>query len=115
MAKDAVIFYPYNYCHYCKTNSIEVYSWHNYAQNYQKMLDQHALDGSTMPVLDKYAIFTMRCSKCGKEYKMVWEDGIPRPIYDNFDLDVFMDNFKAQSIMGRPKVRDNSYKEKLEE
>ena len=40
MAKEAMIFYPYNYCLNCKTNSIEIYSWHNYAQKYQKVLEK---------------------------------------------------------------------------
>lgn len=113
MAKDPAIFYPYNYCHNCKTNSIEIYSWHNYPQKYQKLLDQYQLNGAIPPSLDKYGIFTMRCSRCGREYKMVWENGIPRPIHDNFDSDLFMETFKAQSILGRPDITTNVYEEKL--
>ena len=44
---------------------------------------------------------------------MVWENGIPRPIHDNFDSNLFMETFKAQSILGRPDITTNAYEEKL--
>lgn len=115
MPKEPMLFYPYNYCLNCKTNSIELYSWHNYGQHYSKLLDQYRLTGKVPPGLNKYGIFTMRCSNCGKEYKIVWEDGFPRPMVDNFDMDNFMNSFKLNSILGKPQVITNIYNERLKD
>lgn len=115
MPIEPMIFYPYNYCTNCKTNSIEIYSWHNYAQRYSKLLDQYRLTGLLPDSLDKYGIYTMRCSKCGKEYKINWENGIPKPIINGFDTTLFLNRFKTDSINGRPKIIDNVYEEKLNE
>ena len=112
--KNAMLFFPYNYCDNCKTNSIEIFSWHNYGQKYAKLLDEATLTGK-FPELNHYAVYTMRCTRCGREYKIVWEDGVPKPIYDNFDIDIFMERFKDNSIHGRPKICMNIYKKKLDE
>lgn len=116
MPKEPMIFYPYNYCLNCKTNSIELYSWHNYAQKYQNLLDYSKLHGSLPAIMDKYGVYTMRCSRCGKEYKIVWdEDGIPRPIINEFDYILFMSKFKYDGTRGKPKIIDNIYLEELED
>lgn len=116
MPKEPILFFPYNYCMNCKMNSIEVYSWHNYAQRYEKILNQYKLSGKApSDLLDKYGIYTMRCKNCGKEYKMVWENGIPRPIIDNFDTNLFMERFKEDSINGKPNIIDNIYEMRLSE
>ena len=115
MAKEAMIFYPYNYCLNCKTNSIEIYSWHNYAQKYQKVLDFTRMHHRAPDVMDKYGVYTMRCSRCGKEYKMIWENGIPRPIINSFDTKLFMDKFRNDGMAGKPNVIDNIYLERMKE
>ena len=113
MPIEPMIFLPYNYCPNCKTNSIEIYSWHNYAQKYQKVLDFAKINHRLPDVLDKYGIYTMRCSRCGKEYKIDWSDGIPRPIINNFDTVLFMNRFMADGLAGKPKVTDNIYLERM--
>ena len=115
MTKEPMLFYPYNYCLNCKTSSIELYSWHNYGQHYSKLLNEYIMTGKPPASLNKYGIFTMRCSNCGKEYKIVWEDGFPKPMLDNFDTNLFMQSFKQNSILGRPKVITNGYNEKMKE
>lgn len=115
MPKEPILFFPYNYCMNCKTNSIEIYSWHNYSQKYEKILEQHKLSGTVPESMNKYGIYTMRCNRCGKEYKMVWENGIPRPIMNNFDIDLFMNRFKEDSIHGRPHIIDNIYEKRMSE
>lgn len=110
-----MLFYPYNYCHNCKTNSIEIYTWHNYGQKYAKVLDHYRLMDRPPESLDKYAIYIMRCSKCGREYKMVWENNIPRPIINNFDRTIFMNRFKEDSLKGRPKIINNIYEERMKQ
>ena len=113
MPKDPMIFYPLNYCLNCKTNSIEIYSWHNYAQKYEKVLSHFQLNGCLPEILDKYGIYTMRCSRCGKEYRIVWEDGLPRPIIDDFHFNLFMNKFMDDGTKGKPKIIDNIYIEEL--
>ena len=116
MPKEPMIFYPYNYCLNCKTNSIEIYSWHNYAQKYQKVLDYFRLNDQLPDIMDKYGIYTMRCSRCGREYKILWdENGMLRPIINNFDYNLFMDKFKDDGSNGRPKIIDNIYLEELDD
>jgi len=113
---DPVIVYPWNYCHNCKTQSIELYSWHNYPQKYQKIIDLYNLSHTVSDNLNKYSIYTMRCSRCGREYKIYWdENGFPKPIYGNFITDFFYNKFKSESIHGRPKIIDNIYEERLKE
>ena len=73
------------------------------------------MTGKPPASLNRYGIFTMRCSNCGKEYKIVWEDGFPKPMLDNFDTNLFMQSFKQNSILGRPKVITNGYNEKMKE
>lgn len=109
-----MIFFPYNYCTNCKTNSIEIYSWHNYAQHYDKIINQYTLNKSIPSNLDKYGIYTMRCSNCGREYKMKWENGIPVPIRGNFDEQLFMDRFRYDFLTGKPNIIDNIYEVQLE-
>lgn len=110
-----MLFLPYNYCPRCKMNTIELYSWHNYPQHYAKALEYHELNGSLPQSFDKYGIFTMRCSKCGKEYKIVWKNGVPRPIVDNYDINEFMMKFKSDYTIGKPNIIDNVYEMKMEE
>ena len=55
------------------------------------------------------------CKNCGKEYKMVWENGIPKPIIDNFDVNLFMMKFKEDSINGKPNIINNIYEMRLSE
>lgn len=116
MPKDPMLFYPYNYCLNCKTNSIELYNWHNYAQKYQKLLDQYHLNGTIPDTFDKYGVYTMRCSKCGKEYKIRWtEDGVPIPVVgDDYQL-IFSEKFREDSIAGRPNIIQNIYEEKMKD
>ena len=115
MPVQPMIFFPYNYCLNCKTNSIEIYSWHNYAQKYQKILDFNKMNGTLPEVLDKYGIYTMRCSRCGKEYKINWQDGVPRPVINNFDINIFMTRFMTDGLAGKPNVADNIYEERMKE
>ena len=115
MSKEPMIFYPYNYCLKCKTNSIEIYSWHNYPQKYQKVLDFYKLNNRLPDIMDKYGIYIMRCSRCGKEYKILWDNGVLRPIINNFDYNIFMNKFKADGTAGKPKVIDNIYLERLDD
>lgn len=110
-----ILFYPYNFCLNCKSTSIEIYSWHNYPQKYSKVLDQYDLNHTLPDYMDKYGIYTMRCSRCGKEYKIVWEDGIPRPILNNFYTELFMSKFKEDSINGRPDIIENIYEKRMNE
>lgn len=108
-----MLFYPLNFCLNCKTNSIDIYSWHNYAQKYEKVLDQFKLTGQLPCSMDKYGIYTMRCSRCGKEYKISWEDGLPKPIVNDFDKNLFMNKFKNDFMIGRPNIIDNIYKKRM--
>ena len=106
---EPLLFYNYNYCFNCKTNSIELYSYQNYPQHYAKILEMLKA-GVKALTLDKYATYTMRCSRCGKEYKIYWdENGIPRPIDTGFQIEVFMRQFKEDSRKGRPNILGSSY------
>lgn len=115
MSKQPMIFYPYNYCLNCKTNSIEIYSWHNYGQHYSKLLDEYKLTGQLPISMNKYGIYTMRCSKCGKEYKIVWDDGLLKPDIDQFNNTLFMNKFREDSLAGMPHIIDNIYEKRMSE
>ena len=113
MAETPMIFYPYNYCLNCKTNNIELYSWHNYGQGFAKMVNAYIFNG-TLPNIDKYGIYTMRCKNCGKEYKIIWEENkMPRPVTTNLTPSMFMNKYKQESLKGRPKIIDNVYLKQL--
>lgn len=114
--KYPMLFFPHNYCTNCKTNSIELFSWHNYAQRYQKLLNDFEATGIIPESFDKYAIYTMRCTRCGKEYKIRWrEDGLPVPIRGDTYPTVFRNTYISESIKGRPHVLGNVYTEGLKE
>lgn len=114
--KYPMLFYPHNFCNNCKTNSIEIFSWHNYSQKYQKLLDYFEINQAIPDSFDKYAIYTMRCTRCGKEYKIRWtEDGLPVPIYGNTYNNIFANTFIGESIKGRPNVIGNAYAEGIKE
>lgn len=114
MSTEPMIFYPLNFCPKCKSTAIELYTWHNYAQNYGKMLTGFK-HGEIASVLNKYAIYTMKCSKCGHKFDIHWKQGIPTPMRSSFYMDLFMSIFKENSLNGRPKISGNSYKLKLGE
>lgn len=114
--KHPMLFYPQNYCSNCKTNSIDIFSWHNYSQKYQKLLDDYEMHHIIPESLDKYAIYTMRCTRCGKEYKIRWtEDGLPVPIHGDTYMNVFTNTFISESIKGRPNIVGNVYTEGIKE
>ena len=107
-----VIVFPWNYCHKCKTNSLELYSWHEYAQKYQKFIDLYMANHNT-EYLDRYAIFILRCSRCGEGYSIFWDNGFPKPIYTNQYMEIFMNSFKEKSLKGKVNIISNIYEEKL--
>lgn len=113
MTTTPMIFYPYNFCPNCKTNSLDIYSYHNYAQGYEKIVNRFILDDSR-PVLDKYTIYTMRCKNCSKTFPIIWDDNnMPRPVVTNLTPSIFMTRFKQESLKGRPVMIDNVYLEKI--
>lgn len=109
--KEPFIFFPYNYCFNCKTNSIELYSWMNYGLGYANMLKELSL-GKIPEKLNKYACYTMRCKHCGRVYPIYWtSDGFPRPVLNNFHVDQFITKFKLDFLETRPERISSSYKE----
>lgn len=111
-AINPIIQYPWNFCHKCNMQTIEIYSWHNYPQKYEKVLNLNILLESSPNALDRYGIYIMRCSNCGKQYKIYWENGIPYPNGEIYE-DIFIKKFKEDSINGRPKIIDNIYNERM--
>lgn len=102
-----MLFFPYNYCPNCKRNTIELYSWHNYPQHYQRIIDNFEMTGE-VPELNKYGIFTMRCSSCAREYNIIWRDKLPTPELGTFYSNTFMSKFKDDSIDGQPTLKERN-------
>ena len=78
-------------CPNCNMQTIELYSFNNYPQNYKNAVEAR-LKGFNVSY-DKYEILYMRCKNCRKEFVIDWYSGFPVPLRDGIRAKAFFDEF----------------------
>lgn len=70
-----------DYCDNCNhERSIEIYNFFGKALGFPNLVDERLKIGALSKVFDKEQIYIMKCSNCGKRFKIDWTDGYPRPM-----------------------------------
>ena len=92
-----IIYYGPNFCLKCKNRSIEIFNYFNYPMGYDKIANAFMSGYPVGTLLDKSAIYKMRCRKCGTNYSIRWEGEYPVPdLYKSHrDNREFLQMFKA--------------------
>lgn len=77
--KQPIILHRPDFCDICKKQAIEIFDYFNNPMRYSKIVDAYERRQSIDGLLDKRAIYRMRCRSCGHVYSIRWEDEYPLP------------------------------------
>lgn len=94
--KSPIIFYRPDFCPNCKKNSIELFDFFNSPMKYNLIADKYMTREPVSFLINKKAIYRMRCRSCGKIFQIRWEGEYPLPDYypSHKDNREFISNFK---------------------
>lgn len=97
--KTPVIFHRPDFCPRCKRTMIEVFDYFNNPMGYSKIIDRFEAGAPLDGLLDKRAIYRMRCKGCSVVYDIRWEGQYPLPdIYPSHkDNKEFLIQFRQMS------------------
>lgn len=89
---DALKFYRYDHCINCDSKrAIEAFNTFNKPVQFSMLLDNIA---NLNKILDNVTLSHMKCRKCGKEYRIIWDENkIPRPLYVENKIDLFLNKY----------------------
>lgn len=86
-------FMRFDRCHKCDWEDIELFDYFNRPLNYNQIVTDHMLGKSSI-ILDKKAVYRMRCTRCKHTYTIIWDNDFPRPMWEEDSrLDRFINNF----------------------
>ena len=78
-----IIIKPPTFCRDCNSNSIDIFNQYNSPIGYYDILKYSGNKSQILSELDrKKHLAYMKCTRCGKVFRIDWENGLPRPLYD---------------------------------
>ena len=77
--KTPVLFHRPDFCPRCKRNTIEVFDYFNNPMGYTKIIDRYEKRAPVDDLLNRRAIYRMRCKSCSKVYAIRWDGPYPIP------------------------------------
>jgi len=78
-----IIRKPPTFCRECNSNTIDIFNQYDSAIGYYDILRFNTNKADVMNMLNKNKhLIYMKCTRCGKTYRIDWEQDIPRPLYD---------------------------------
>lgn len=79
-----IVIKPPTFCKECNSNSIDIFSCYNSPSGYYDIIKYSTNKAQVLSELNsRKHLSYMKCTKCGKTYRIDWENGLPRPLYDD--------------------------------
>lgn len=100
-------FIRYDYCDRCSQTKIELFDYFNNPMGYSKMVLGYIQNGDVPEIINRKAVYRMRCRGCGKDYAIQWDNNFPRPIHDkpeNRFMNIFLGLYKEDNDKNRRRV-----------
>ena len=93
---DPLLYYRYDYCFKCNSQSIECFDFFNNPLGYSKMVNNKLYNRNWKDILKNKTIFNMECKSCGQKYDIMFtDDHFPKPVNKDFFLiKVFYSGYK---------------------
>ena len=90
-----ILVYHMDLCPKCKNRALEMYDIWNNPIGFRKILEEYER-GLPIPEgsINKRALYTVRCKKCGSCFPIRWERGYPLPDCNPLNMDIFLAKFK---------------------
>lgn len=78
-----IIRKPPTFCRECNANTIDIFNQYDSPIGYFNIIRSNNNKADIMNDLNaiKHLVY-MKCTRCGKTYRIDWEQDIPRPLYD---------------------------------
>ena len=94
MEKCPIIFFGPKLCQACNKQGIEIYDRFDNPLGYSSLLRDKNSTG--LRSIDRKAIYSMKCSYCGKQYDIHWVDNFPYPAMRDISVtQQFIKEFKG--------------------
>ena len=78
-----IIRKPPTFCRDCNANTIDIFNQYDSPIGYFNIIRSNGNKSAVMAELNtKKHLVYMKCTRCGKTYRIDWENEMPRPLYD---------------------------------
>ena len=98
--KNPILIFGPDYCKKCKTRSIEIFDFFNNPMGYNAISNAYMQGIPNNGMLDKRAVYRMRCRRCATVFQIRWDNHYPVPdLYPaNKDYKQFVQEFNDLNI-----------------
>lgn len=98
--KTPILIYGPDYCKKCKTKSIEIFDYFNNPMGYRSISNAYTQGIPNKDLLNKRAVYRMRCRRCGTVFQIRWDNHYPVP-------DLYTENAKYEQFMKEFEIMNN--------
>ena len=77
---------PPTYCRICGKYSIDLYNVYNSPIGYNNILNRNTKSNILKALDNNKSLSYMKCKNCGKVFYIDWTQKIPRPLYDEREI-----------------------------